>query len=104
MLLCLFLRVISVVNPLPHMPILGSSNSAANKDNYACQKYQLTGYSYLIEEKTLWKKEKLLITSNFSFSDNISKNWLLLMRQNDYEDLWSEGLTDGPHRLFMGWK
>ena len=24
----------NVINPLPHTPILGSSNSAANEDNY----------------------------------------------------------------------
>ena len=50
------------------------------------------GYNYLNEKKTLWKKEKLLVTSNFSFSCNVfSKNCLLLMRQNEY--LWSKELT-----------
>ena len=49
------------------------------------------GYSYLIVLKTLWEKEKLLITSNFSFSHNAFKNCLLLMRKNEY--LWSKGLT-----------
>ena len=49
------------------------------------------GYSYLIEEKTLWEKEKLLVTSNFSFSYNVFKSCLLLMRKNKY--LWSKGLS-----------
>ena len=48
------------------------------------------GYSYLIELKTLREKEKLLVTSNFSFSNNVFKSCLLLMRQNEY--LWSKGL------------
>ena len=49
------------------------------------------GYNFLIEWKTLWEKEKLLIMSNFSFSHNVLKSCLLLMRQNEY--LWSKGLT-----------
>ena len=48
------------------------------------------GCNNLIELKTLWEKEKLLVTSNFSFSQNVSKSCLLLMRQNEY--LWSRGL------------
>ena len=48
------------------------------------------GYSYLIEYKTLWEKEKLHFMNNFSFSHNVFKNCLLLMRQNEY--LWSKGL------------
>ena len=49
------------------------------------------GYNYLIEQKTLWEKEKLLIMSNFSFSHKVFKSCLVLMRQNEY--LWSKGLT-----------
>ena len=49
------------------------------------------GYNNLIEHKTLWAKEKLLVTSNFFFSYNVFKTWMLLMRQNEY--LWSKGLT-----------
>ena len=41
-------------------------------------------YNYLIEKKTLWEKEKLLVTSNFSFSHNVFKSCVLLMRQNEY--------------------
>ena len=53
-------------------------------------KYRQIGFSYLIELKTLWEKEKLLITSNISFSLNVFKSCLLLMHQNEY--LWSKGL------------
>ena len=48
------------------------------------------GYNYLIEKKTLWEKDKLLVTSNFSFSHNVFKSCLLFMHQNEY--LWSKGL------------
>ena len=49
------------------------------------------GYNYLIKQKTLWEKKKLLVTSNFFFSMDVFKSCLLLMRQNKY--LWSKGLT-----------
>ena len=50
---------------------------------------QLSDYSYL---KTLWEKKKLPFTSNFSFSHNVFKSWLLLVRQNEY--IWSKGLIE----------
>ena len=65
------------------MPILGSSNSTANKDNDV-ENMDKWGYNRLIKKKTVWEKEKLLVTSNFSFSHNVFKSWLLLMRQNEY--------------------
>ena len=53
------------VNPLPHMPILGSSNSAANKDMMS--KILTNGDTiFLIELKTLFM-------SNFSFPTMFSK-------------------------------
>ena len=42
------------------------------------------------ESKTLWEKEKLLVTSNFCFSLNVFKSCLLLICQTEY--LWSKGL------------
>ena len=48
------------------------------------------GISHLIELKTLREKEKLLVTSNFSFYHYVFKSCLLFMRQNKY--LWSKGL------------
>ena len=42
-------------------------------------------YNHLIELKTLRGKEKLLVTSNFSFPCNVFKTCLL--RQHEY--LWS---------------
>ena len=56
-----------------------------------CQKYYKWGYNYLSEWKTLWEKEKLLVTSNFFFSHNVFKSCLYLMRQNEY--LWSKELS-----------
>ena len=51
-------------------------------------------YNYLIDLKALWEKEKLLITSNFSFSHNVFKSCLFLWCQNKY--LWSKGLNLSP--------
>ena len=82
------------ISPLPDMPILGSSNSTANKDMMS-KIWINGGYSYLIKLKTLWEKKKLLVTSNFSFSHKVFKSCLLLMRQNEY--IWSEGLTPPSH-------
>ena len=78
-------------NPLPQMPILGSTNSAENKD-YDVKNMDQRGYNYLIESKTLWEKEKLLAMSNFSFSHYVFKSCLVLMRQNEY--LWSKEFTN----------
>ena len=75
-------------NPLPDMPILGFSNSAANKD--MSPKYGQMGIQLSDLVETLWEKEKLLVTSNFSFSHNVFKSCLYLMCQNEY--LWSKGL------------
>ena len=46
------------------------------------------GNKYLIEKKTLWEEEKLLVLSNFSLSHFVFKSFLLLMCQNEY--LWSK--------------
>ena len=54
-------------------------------------------YSYLIELKTLWEKEKLIVMSNLSFSHNVFKSCLLLKRQNEY--LWSKKLS-GQNKTF----
>ena len=62
------------------------------KKNLRRQNMDKWRYSNLIELKTLWEKEKLLVTSNFSFSHNVFKSCLLLMRQNDY--LWSKRLKN----------
>ena len=55
------------------MPILGSFNSTENKDNDVKYIYmdKIWGYTYLVDLKTLWEKEKLLLTSNFSFSHDV---------------------------------
>ena len=37
---------------------------------------------YHIEYKTLWEKEKLLGTSDFSFSHNVFHSYIYLVRQN----------------------
>ena len=41
-------------------------------------------------QKTLWEKEKLLVTSNFSFSHSVFKRLVLQTRKN--QDLYGKGL------------
>ena len=53
----------------PDMPILGSSNSTANKDMMS-KNYGQIGIKLCDSVETLWKKEKLLVMSNFSLSNN----------------------------------
>ena len=61
-----------------------------NKYRYDVKNMDKWGYNYLIDLKALWDKEKLLVTSNFCFSDNVFKSCLVLVCQNEY--LWSKGL------------
>ena len=42
------------------------------------------------EYKTLWEKEKLLVTSNFSFSHSVFKRLVLQIPKN--QDLYGKGL------------
>ena len=46
----------------------------------------------ILSKKTLWEKEKMLFTSNFSFAHNVFKSCLMLICQNEYQ--WSKGLND----------
>ena len=48
--------------------------------------------SYLNGQKTLWKKEKLLVTSNFSFSHSVFKRIELQTRKN--QGLFGKGLRE----------
>ena len=72
------------------MPILDSSNSAANKDTMSKKNGQLLIQLSDWVENIVGKKEKLLIMNNFSLSHKVFKRCLLLMHQNEY--LWSKGL------------
>ena len=47
--------------------------------------------NYLNGQKTLWEKEKLLVTSNFSFSHGVFKRLELQTRKN--QGLFGKGLT-----------
>ena len=73
------------MNPLPDMPILGSSYLAAKKDVMSEIKIQ---FPYLVDN-IVGKGE---IAHYFSFSHNVFKSFLLLMCQNEY--LWSKGLLN----------
>ena len=69
--------------------ISGQNPAAPNKDNV--KNINKWGYIYPIEWKRLWEKQKLLVTSNCSFSHNVFKSCLLVMCQ--YEYLLSNRLT-----------
>ena len=83
-----------VLNPLPDMPILSSSSSADDIDMTSKTWTNRDSVIWFCR-KTLWEKEKLLVTSNFSFSYNGFKSCLLLMNYNEY--LWSKGLKQGNY-------
>ena len=50
-----------------------------------------------IGQKTQSEKEKLLVTSNFSFSDSVFKSFIQQTRQN--KDLFGKGLNDIVSRM-----
>ena len=58
-------------NPLPHMPILGSSSSTANKDMMS--KYGKMGIQLSDLVENIVGEKKLLIMSNFFFPTVFSK-------------------------------
>ena len=80
------------------MPILGSSHAAANEDMIS-KILTRWGYNYLIQEKTLRERKKLLVTSNIFFSLNVFKSCLLLMLQNEY--LWIKELISLPSTITL---
>ena len=64
-----------------------SFNSARNKDNYYNFK-NMDKWSYNLEN--IVGKGEIARYEQFSFSHNVFKSCLVLMRQNEY--LWSKGL------------
>ena len=48
-------------------------------------------------QKTLWEKDKLLVTSNLSFSHSVFKRPALQTRKN--QGLFGKGLKDKNHHL-----
>ena len=78
-------------NPLPDMPILGSSHLAANKDMMA--KIWTNGDTVTCLSRKQWEKEKFLVTSNFSFAHHVFKSSLLF---TCYKYIWNKGLTKQP--------
>ena len=77
------------VNPLPDMPILGSSNSAANKN--VVSKEWTNGDTVISRVENIVGKGEIARYEQFFFSVNVFKSCLLLMCQNEY--LWSKGLN-----------
>ena len=71
------------------MPILCSSILKANKDRMSKNGQMKIQLSDWVEN--IVGKEKLLVISNFSLSQNVFKSCPLLMYQNEY--LWNKGLS-----------
>ena len=65
----------SSINPLPNDNFLDVTKLKA----FADDKLNAAKRSFfsLIEQKTLWEKEKMLVTSIFSFSHSVFKSFLL---------------------------
>ena len=81
-----------IINPFPNDKL-----DASKLKNFedANSKYDENGrkFSKMIK-KTLWEKEKLLVTSNFSFSYSVFKRLGLQTRKN--QGLFGKGLNSGP--------
>ena len=76
------------LNPLPHMSIWALPIQQQIKNMMSKTKANVVQLYDWVENTE--GKEKLLITSNFFFSNNVFKSCLLLMCQNEF--LWSKGL------------
>ena len=76
------------LDPLPHMPNLGSSNSAANKDMMA--KIWTNGGTIFCLSRKCGKRRNCSLQAIFPFSHNVCKSSLFLICQNKY--LKSKGL------------
>ena len=74
------------------MPILGRLIQQQIK--IWCQKYGQMEIQLSDWVENIVEKEKLLVTSNFSFFHNVFKSCLLLMHQNGY--LWSKEFRKKP--------
>ena len=78
----------SRVSPIPKQQILDSSKlKEFAEDNSELMK---TAERSLKGWKTLWEKEKLLLTSNFSFSHGVFKRLVLQIHKN--KGLFGKGL------------
>ena len=85
------------VNPLPHMPNFGSSNSTANKDMMS--KIWTNGYTIILfSRKHCWKRRNCSLRAISSFP-TVFKSCLLLMHQNEY--LRSKGLKQSHRSFFL---
>ena len=90
---CTYILSFVFVNPLPDMPILGSSNSAANKKIYD-KKYGQMGIKLSDWVENIVGKGKIACYKQFLLFPTMFPKTVLLMRQNKY--LWSKGLMK-PH-------
>ena len=71
-MLLVHLHVYRSINPLPHMAILGSTNSAANK-RYDVKNMDKWGYNYLMGRKHCGKRRNCSLQAISSFPTMFSK-------------------------------
>ena len=90
--------LVGVVNPFPKWQILDFSEMKAFADDISNLTKMAKSSPNVL--KTLWEKEKLLITSNFSFSHSVFK-WLVLQTRKN-RGLFGKGLKPGP-MLYKAW-
>ena len=90
------LHVYRSVNPLSHMVILGSINSAANRDMMS--KIWINGDTIICLGRTHCGKGRNCASRAISFSHNVFQSCLLLIRQSEY--LWSKRLKLKAYKLF----
>ena len=83
------LHVYRSINPLPHMAILGFTNSAAKRDMMS--KIWMNGDTIIwLGRKHCGKRRNCSLRAISSFPKIVFISCLLLIRQNEY--LWSTGL------------
>ena len=80
--------MIQQFNPFPNDKSLDSSKLKEFADNNF--KFDENGRMFSKQVETLWEKEKLLVTSNFSFSHGVFKRLVLQTCKN--QGLFGKGL------------
>ena len=88
-----------VVNLFPKQQILDSSKLKEVADNNF--EYDKNAGKFTKKGRKHWEKEKLLVTSNFSFSHSVFKRLALQIRKN--KDLFWKGLSGERVGLMTWW-
>ena len=84
-----------IINKCHHLTLSQTTNFRLLQTERVCRR-QFPNFTKMAEnypnrKKTLWEKDKLLITSNFSFSHSVFKRLVLQTRKN--QGLFGKGLS-----------